>query len=169
MEYEMSDTQVKGNLDQPTVDHAALRVNQAFIIFLLVLAFIIDSWLLVALVALVMLVGSAVPRAALFKLIYSRLLQPAGLVKPDVIADNPEPHRFAQGFGGVVLALALIALLLGPTGLGWSLVWLVIALAALNLFLGFCAGCFLYYQLNRLNVPGFDRRPVTGSDRGAGQ
>ena len=152
--------------DLRTVDHSALRVNQAFIIALLILAFILDSPFLAALVALVMLLGTAVPRAALFKLLYRRLLQPAGLVKPNIIVDNPEPHRFAQGFGGVVLVLALIALLAEPAFLGWALVWLVIALAALNLFLGFCAGCFLYYQLNKLNVPGFGRSPVKRSDQG---
>jgi len=153
-----------------TVDHAALRANQAFIIVLLILAFVLDSPLLVASVALVMLLGTAVPRAALFKLIYRHLLRPSGLVKPDVIADNPEPHRFAQGFGGTVLILALISLSAGQVALGWALVWLVIALAGLNLFLGFCAGCFVYYQLNKLNVPGFSHspvnRPAAGSDQG---
>jgi hypothetical protein len=28
-------------------------------------------------------------------------------------------------------------------------------LAAANLFFGFCAGCFVYYQLGKLGVPGF--------------
>ena len=81
-------------------------------------------------------------------------------MKPHVISDNPEPHRFAQGFGGTVLALGLIALLLGQTFPGWALVWLVVGLAALNLFLGFCAGCFVYYQLSRLGVPGFRYSPI---------
>ena len=39
------------------VDHSALRVNQAFIIGLLVLAFVLDSLSLVLLVGAVMLVG----------------------------------------------------------------------------------------------------------------
>jgi len=161
----MADTHISGTPNSlssglRTVDHSALRVNQAFIIVLLIVGFVADSPLLVILVAAVMLLGTAVPGAALFKLVYRRLLRPAGLVKPDVIADNPEPHRFAQGFGGVVLVMALIALLTGLGTLGWALVWLVIALAALNLFLGFCAGCFLYYQLNKLNVPGFNRSPI---------
>jgi hypothetical protein len=76
-------------------------------------------------------------------------------VKPDVIDDNPEPHRFAQGFGAVVMALGTGFLLAGATAPGWGLVWLVIALAALNLFAGFCAGCAVYYWFNRLHVPGF--------------
>jgi hypothetical protein len=144
------------------VDQAALKVNQAFIIALLVVAFILDSWPLAAFVAIVMLLGTAAPALSLFKQIYRQILQPTGVVKPRVIVDNPEPHRFAQGFGGVVLGLGTIAVALGATVLGWALVWLVVALAALNLFLGFCAGCFVYYQLNRVGVPGFDRGPVTG-------
>ena len=96
----------------------------------------------------------------LFKQFYVRVLKPAGILKPDVVVDNPEPHRFAQGFGGVVVALGVLALLLGASVVGWALAWVVIVLAALNLFLGFCAGCFVYYQLNRLNVPGFEYSPV---------
>ncbi|UCG25542.1 MAG: DUF4395 domain-containing protein [Chloroflexota bacterium] len=151
-----------------TVDQSALRVNQAFIIALLLLAFVLNDPAIVVLVALVMLLGTAAPRASLFKLVYARLLRPVGLVKPHVIPDNPEPHRFAQGFGGVVLVLALIALLAGPAVLGWALVWLVIVLAGLNLFLVFCAGCFVYYQLNKLNVPGFAHSPVKRGGRRIG-
>ena len=144
-----------------SVDHTALRVNQASIIALLTLAFILDSWIIAAFVGAVMLIGTAAPKLALFKQFYVRVLKPAGIVKPDVVVDNPEPHRFAQGFGGVVVALGVLALLLGATFVGWALAWVVIFLAALNLFLGFCAGCFVYYQLNRLNVPGFEHSPVS--------
>ena len=149
-----------------TVDQSALRINQAFIIALLLLAFVLDAAAIVFLVAAVMLLGTAAPRASVFKLTYQRLLRPTGIVKSHVIPDNPEPHRFAQGFGGVVLVLALVGLLAGPAVLGWALVWLVIVLAGLNLFLGFCAGCFVYYQLNRLNVRGFEHSPIKGGDQG---
>jgi hypothetical protein len=142
------------------VDQSALRVNQAFIIGLSLLAFILNSVWLAAFVGVVMLVGTAVPTLSLFKRLYQHALRPAGLVKPDVIVDNPEPHRFAQGFGGVVVALAVVSLLAGLPVLGWGLVWLVIVLAALNLFLGFCAGCFVYYQLGKLGLPGFRVSPI---------
>ncbi|HEX6387119.1 MAG TPA: DUF4395 domain-containing protein [Anaerolineae bacterium] len=142
------------------VDQSALKVNQAFIIGLLVLAFVLDNVWLVAFVGAVMLLGTAVPSLSLFKRIYQNGLRPAGIVKPDVIADNPEPHRFAQGFGGVVVAASVVVLLAGQAVAGWLLAWVVIVLAALNLFLGFCAGCFVYYQLNRLGVPGFAHGPL---------
>lgn len=142
------------------IDQSALKVNQAFIIGLLLLAFVLDAVWLVALVAAVMLLGTAVPSLALFKRIYQHLLKPAKWVRPNVVIDNPEPHRFAQGLGGVFVALALVALLAGAPLLGWALAGLVVLLAALNLFLGFCAGCFAYYQLHRLGVPGFAYAPV---------
>ena len=142
------------------VDHSALKVNQALIIALLLLAFILDNWLLAAFVGVVMLLGTAAPGLSLFKVVYSRLLRPAGIVKPRLVVDNPEPHRFAQGLGGFFVALAVGALLVGQPFLGWALVWVVIILAAMNLFLGFCAGCFIYYQLSRLGLPGFTRRPI---------
>jgi hypothetical protein len=143
-----------------SVDHTALRVNQAFIIALLTLAFVFDSWIVAAFVAAVMLIGTVSPSLALIKQLYLRVLKPRGVLEPDVVEDNPEPHRFAQGFGGVVVSLGVLALLLGATVLGWALAWVVIILAALNLFLGFCAGCFVYYQLNKLNIPGFEHGPV---------
>jgi hypothetical protein len=121
---------------------------------------VLDSWPVAAFVGAVMLLGTLAPPLSLFKRIYRHILQPARLVAPHVIVDNPEPHRFAQGLGGAFVALAVAALLLGQSLAGWILVWLVIVLAALNLFLGFCAGCFLYYQLNRLGLPGFDHGPL---------
>jgi molybdopterin converting factor small subunit len=140
------------------VDHSALRTNQAFIIVLSLLAFIFDFPWLAGLVALVMALGTTfgVPG---FGFIYKRLLKPKGWVRPDVLADNPEPHRFAQGLGAVFLAVGVLAFYAGSSLLGWSLVWLVIALATLNLFIGFCAGCAVYYWLNRLRVPGFVKSP----------
>jgi hypothetical protein len=77
--------------------------------------------------------------------------------------DNPEPHRFAQGFGATVVLAGTAALYLGVPALGWGLVWLVAALAALNAFGGFCVGCFVYYWLARLHAPGFSRQPPEGT------
>lgn len=147
--------------DERKVDHMALKVNQAFIIALLIAAYITNTPWLVVFVAAVMLIGTVWPQAALFKAVYTYVLKPAGVLKPRVIPDNPEPHLFAQGLGGVFLVLSSLALIaLNQPVIGWALAWLVIGLAALNLFVGFCAGCFIYYQLNRLHVPGFTVSPI---------
>lgn len=134
------------------VDQTALRFNQASIILLLVAAFLLDALWLVAFVAAVMLVGAIWPQAGLFKQIYGRGLKPAGLLKAHVIDDDPRPHLFAQGLGGIFLALSTTTLWLGLPLVGWTLAALVIALAAINLFLGFCLGCFIYYQLGRAGI-----------------
>lgn len=137
------------------VDHSALRTNQAFIIGLLLIGFVTDVKALVAFVAAVMLIGTALPKVSLFKAAYVYFLKPRGLIKPDLKADNPEPHLFAQGVGGALLAVAALAFLANAAAVGWGLAWIVIALASLNLFAGICVGCLMYYWFNRLGVPGF--------------
>jgi hypothetical protein len=143
------------------VDHSALRTNQAFIIGLLLVGFVTDVKVLVTFVAAVMLIGTALPKVAVFKAVYLYLLKPRGLIKPDLKADNPEPHLFAQGVGGTFLAAATLAFLANAAVIGWVLTWIVIALAALNLFAGICVGCLMYYWFNRLGVPGFKYVRIT--------
>jgi hypothetical protein len=143
------------------VDHTAMKVNQIVIIVLNIVAFVLNLPWLAAIVTAFMLVGTILGLPG-FVFIYRYILKPAKLAKPEVLQDNPEPHRFAQGFGGVVMLAGTLALFAGASVLGWGLVWLVVALAALNAFGGFCAGCFVYYWLARLHVPGFAKVPPAG-------
>lgn len=143
------------------IDHTGLKVGQAVTIVLLLLAFVFNSWILVAAVAVAQLLGALDVPFAPYRLLYTRLLKPSGLLKPDVIDDNPEPHRFAMLVGALFNGVATVALLLGASALAWLLVWVVIALANLNFWLNFCAGCWMYYQFNRLGLPGFNRSPVS--------
>src|SRR6266498_4462826 len=140
------------------VDHSLLKAHQLMIISLNVLAFILNLPILAALVALVMGIGSAL-RTPGFGFVYKNFLKPRGWMKPDVLDDNPEPHRFSQILGFAFMTAGPIALFLGASVLGWSLVWLVVALASLNAFGGFCVGCAVYYLLVRLNLPGYNKKP----------
>lgn len=139
------------------VDHASLRINQASIIFLLLLAFIFDQPLLMLFVGLVMLTGTIFKKPG-FLLVY-RGLRSLGLIKPEMLPDQTEPHRFAQGFGAVVLLAAFVFSSLWIPLLGWLFLWLVILLAGINLFLGFCVGCAMYYWLHRLGFSNFYQEP----------
>lgn len=157
---------VAGGSEARVVDHTALRFNQASIILLLALAFVFNLPGLVVFVATIMLVGTFWPSAGLFKLIYHRLFKPAGWLKPKVVPDNPEPHEFAQGVGGIFLVISSVLLLvLKQQILGWILAGFVSALATLNLLARFCVGCFLYYQLNRLGIPVFKFSPIRKEER----
>lgn len=141
------------------VDHSQIRTNQAFTIGLLALAFVVDLPALAGFVGIVLLISAVLPPLGLFSRVYRHVLRPAGLVRPDVIADNPEPHRFAQLVGGTFVTVGALLLAAELSG-GWAPVGIVIVLASLNLFAGWCAGCTMYYWLNRLGVPGFGRSRI---------
>jgi hypothetical protein len=148
-----------------TVDHSALKVNQTGIIVTVLVAFF-GSWalagnrlvlLLIPLLAVVLLLGTFAPKLALFKQLYFQVLKPAGIVKPRPVQDRPEPHNFAQGLGGVFLAISsvLVFLPVDPRtgvitlGLGLAIALLVAGLAFVNLAFGYCLGCQIYYQLGK--------------------
>ena len=138
------------------VDHSALKVNQTGIVATVLVAFIGSAFfrpllILIPLLSVVLLLGTFAPRLALFKQVYFKVLKPRGIVKPRPVQDRPEPHNFAQGMGGVVLAIA--SLLLVPlTVAGLALSLLVAILAFINLAFGYCLGCQIYYQLGRAGL-----------------
>lgn len=142
------------------VDQSGLKVGQAATIVLLLAAFVLNSWLLVLFVGVAQLLGALESQAGPYRLFYHRVLKPRGIVKPNVILDNPEPHRFAMAVGAVFNIGAALALLTGASLVGWALVWVVIVLANLNFWLNFCLGCWLYYQLHKLGIRGFGHAPL---------
>lgn len=142
------------------VDHTGLKTGIGATIVLLLLAFVLDSWVIVGFVAVAQLLGALAVPFAPYKLFYQFVVKPSGLVQPNVIRDNPEPHRFSMLVGSVFNAAGVVALLAGVDVLGWILVGIVVVLANLNFWLNFCLGCWMYYQFNRLGVPGFTVSPV---------
>jgi hypothetical protein len=75
------------------VDHSALKANQLTIITLNILAFIFNLPILAAFVAIVMGIGAALKLPG-FILLYRYFYKPLGLLKPDVLDDNPELSQF---------------------------------------------------------------------------
>jgi hypothetical protein len=119
-------------------------------------AFLFDLPWLVAIIGIFMLGGSILGVPG-FIWVYRWVLRPLKIARPDILKDNKEPHLFAQGFGSVVLFISFALTMNGLLSAGWALTWVVIGLAGLNLFVGFCAGCAVYYWLNRLRLPGFTK------------
>src|SRR2546425_12538767 len=120
-----------------TVDHSALKVNQTGIVATVLVAFIGSLFfrpilVLIPLLAVVLLLGTFAPQLALFKQIYFKVLKPRGIVKPRPVQDRPEPHNFAQGLGGVFLAISSVLLIrLTVPGLGLALLAPGLAFATL--------------------------------------
>jgi Domain of unknown function (DUF4395) len=137
----------------PIVDVNALRTNQALIVAGVVIAFVagatVGAWVLLA-VSASLAIGATRPGFGPFQVLYREVLKPTSLIKPNPRPDDPAPHRFAQAMGATVLFLAAITLFVGVDLLGWVLAFLVLALALVNLLFGFCAGCFIFLQINRV-------------------
>jgi hypothetical protein len=138
----------------PTIDINALKTNQTSIVVLVALGFVLGvdaggAWL-VAFVALSLVIGATRPGYGPFQLFYRRVLRATGVIAARPRPEDAAPHRFAQVMGAGVLTVSALALFVGATGFGWVLAWLVVALALANLLFGFCAGCFIFYQLRRL-------------------
>jgi hypothetical protein len=141
------------------VDRNALKFNQVSIVLLSVIGFVLDNRWFPALTGAALLLGSIVPAASLFKVVYRYVVIPLKILKPDISEESPAPHRFAQLVGGTFLTAGSLLLFNGLSAAGWILTWIVILLAGINVVFGFCAGCFVHFQLARLGVPGF--RTVT--------
>ncbi len=138
------------------VDLNALRTNQVLIISLVLLAFVIGSgnggsWI-VAAIAFAMAIGAAIPGYGPFQLLYKHGLVRFGVIAPKPRQEDPAPHRFAQAVGASFLAASAVSLLTGATTLGWVLAAIVVVLALTNLLFGFCAGCFVFFQLRKLGI-----------------
>ncbi len=140
-------------LVEEKIDRSALRFNQGAIVILVSIAFLFNLNWLVALVSLVMLVGTLLPKVGLFKLTYLHIAKPLGIIKPQIVNESNTPHLFAQGLGGVVLAAAFLLLNFTDQNIiGWFLSIVVVALAFINLTVNFCVGCYIYYQLTKIGI-----------------
>ena len=148
---------------QTTVDHSAIKTGQLLSIAILIAALALNRWELVAILAVIFLITALINPLGPFVLVYRLLLKPIGAVKPDVRIDNLQPHLFGQAVGAASAAIAAFALYEGFAYAGWILVLVLIALTAIS-FRGWCIGCFLYYQLNRMGLRGFFAHKPTDKD-----
>ena len=137
----------------PRLDAHLGKFSQASTFVLAGLAFVLFQPIIVLITGLILALSALAPAISPYRLVYRSVLVPLHLLRPKVVEDDPAPHRFAQGVGAVfTLASALVLLFTHATVLGWTLDLIVFVLAGLNLFVGFCAGCFVYYHLGRLGV-----------------
>lgn len=142
------------------VDQNQIKFNMAVVSALIVLGFLIDHWLPVILAVFFQLTTAAGFSWAPLRLFYTKVVLPNKWMVESIVPDNRGPHRFGVFLGGFLNIVGLLILFLGFYTLGWVTIGLVLILSLMNLVLGFCGGCFLYYQLNKLGVPGFkDSKP----------
>jgi uncharacterized protein DUF4395 len=144
----------------PVVSTDALRVDthfgkfsQACTVVLTVVAFLFSQPIIVLITAIILALSALAPAISPYRLLYRGIVVPLHLLRPRIVEDDPAPHRFAQGVGAVFLiASSLVLFLTKATALGWTLDFIVFVLAGINLTVGFCAGCFVYYHLGRVGL-----------------
>jgi len=154
-------------VNNEVIDQNELQVHRFFTIMVLLTAVVLDRWELVALQAVIFGLTFLDLRFSPYIALYHYVLRPAGLVHPDPRPDHMAAHRFATMIGLLVSLPAAYLLATGYTFIGWALVWMIIVLAIIAFF-GWCAGCFMYYMLNRLGLKGFfSNAPLSGAFPGA--
>ncbi len=130
-------------------DLSALKFNQYTVIGVTVLALVSGVSTLTLLLGAAMLLGALRPELSLLRSAYRMFGRRLGL-RPEVVAEDPRAHHFAQGVGGVFLLASSVSVLAGLPLLGLGLGLLVIALAGLNLSQKICVGCLMYFQYRRV-------------------
>lgn len=147
------------------VDFSALKANQGMIFLLNLLALAFNLPALSALVALITGMGYVFEVLG-FLPFYQYLWLPLGLLKPEVLEDHLEPHRFAQWMGFSLMTAGSVSHYLGVSWLGWSLIGVVVLFSGISVFGGYCVGCAVYYFLAQAHFPGFTKRPPAGTRPG---
>ncbi len=150
------------------VDHAEIKMGQILTIIISGIALALQNQILLMVLAFIFLLSGTVRSISPFSLLYRWVINPLGIIKSDYRLDNIQPHKFGQLVGVVTIVLALALLQMGFTLAGWSIVVALTGLTSIS-YAGWCIGCFMYYQLNRLGLGGFfkhaptDKTVFTGS------
>ncbi len=146
-----------------TIDPRGQRFGAGVSAAVLVLAFVLGLPWLVALVGLNLLVSAAFGTRFFLPGRLWPVVRSAFKLGPPAEPEHEYPPRFAQALGGIALAVASLAFLLGAMPLGWVFTGAVIALQTLLAATGICVGCRLYFL--RWFVPSLFAKLLRRADR----
>ena len=125
------------------VDVNVPRFNQGCVAALTGLAFVLQWWPLVTIVAIILALTRFVgPHVGLFTQIYVRFIKPR--MSSDIETEEAAPPRFAQLLGVLFLSIATVLFVAGFALAGWIVTLMVTALATLAAATKICVGCIIY-------------------------
>lgn len=110
--------------------------------------------MLLAMLGVIFLLSGTVRALSPFSWLYRGVVRPCGIMRSDYRLDNIQPHKFGQLVGALTTVAALGLIQAGYALAGWGVVAVLIALTLVS-YAGWCIGCYLYYQLNRVGLGGF--------------
>lgn len=150
------------------VDHAEIKLGQILTMALSALAFVLSDprWLIA--LGGIFLITALIRPLSPFVLLYRLVIRPLNVMHSDYRLDNIQPHSFGQLIGALTAAIAFVLIHQGFIIAGWTVVWILFGLTLVS-YLGWCIGCFMYYQLNRLGLKGFFRHAPTDNSVVLGQ
>jgi len=108
--------------------------------------------LLLAIAAAVMLVGRFWWPADVVRQLVWRVLEPAGLLRRDDVAEDHDTRRIARVMGGSIWLAAALFMLAGNPVVAWVLTLPIAVMVALDASLDFCALCFVMAQLDQRGI-----------------
>jgi protein-S-isoprenylcysteine O-methyltransferase Ste14 len=138
------------SVQKADVNKIALRLCRATTVILLLISLVLQSWWLVAIVLILMLYSTiaSISRSPLI-ILYSNLLRKSRWSSNTSVDINA--IRFAQGFGSVLLIIAMFLFFVFGHPLGaWILVSIVLLSTAMG-SLGYCLGAYIYFGLRKLH------------------
>ena len=142
------------------IDHAEIKMGQLLTMAISAAALVMQQTWPLMLLGGVFLLSGTLRSVSPFTLLYRWLVSPLQLMKSDYRLDNIQPHKFGQLIGALTVAIALGLIAFGQPMVGWGVVTVLIGLTFTS-FAGWCVGCFLYFQLNRLGLRGFFQHSPT--------
>jgi Domain of unknown function (DUF4395) len=131
-----------------SVDPRGQRFAAAVTTVVLAAVLLTESWVLLAVQALVFAVGAvAGVRRSPYAVLFATLVRPR--IGPPAQPEAPEPPRFAQAVGLLFAAVGLAGFALELTVLALTATGLALVAALLNAAFGFCLGCEIYLLIRR--------------------
>lgn len=121
--------------DRLNFDKSARKFHQLSLVALLVVAYVAQGPLAIALLAfdgVVMLAGRFFWPADIFRQLAWRVLEPAGILPRRDVVEDHETRRVARVLGGIALLAAAALLAANLTALGWALAALMAAMIFLD-------------------------------------
>jgi hypothetical protein len=140
-----------GSLVDPRGPRFGATITTIVLALVLLTAPSVVATALIGLQAVVFALGAFLGlRAAPYGWLYRALVRPR--LGPPTELEEESPPRFAQLVGFVFAATALVAFLLGWTGVGIAAVALALVAAFLNAAFGYCLGCEMYLLIRRVTA-----------------
>lgn len=130
-----------------------VTLNRSIIVTSAVLALLTQQSLIITALFALLLPASLFGRRASPIHWFGRQLLAKQIAQPHTLIEDPQTQRFNNILATLLLGFAQLAFLMQNPALGWAFVGMVLVAATVAL-LGFCVGCFFYYQfqLNRYRL-----------------